>query len=301
MGNLGYYFLWGITCLMHLFPLRAHYVVADIIYLSLYYVAGYRKKIVFENLTNAFPEKPATEIKAIARKFYRHLSDMSIETLYFAHIPKKEVLKRIRFKNIEEVNQYHKNGQSCVGVLAHYANWEWLCAFTIHSPYTYYHFYKPLHSKTWNRFLFKMRTRWGALLTHKDKAYRLLIGDHLQGKINCSGFVSDQTPKDTEIQYRTTFLNQDTPVFLGAEKVAKKTNSPVIFCHLDKVKRGYYEVKITTLIKEPVATEPFEITETHTRFLEKIIQQRPELWLWSHRRWKYKKQKPKAWQGQTQQ
>ncbi len=291
MSNPGFYLLWGATYLMHLFPLRVHYVVADIIYFLLYYVVDYRKKVIFENLTNSFPEKSEKEIKNIARKFYRHLSDMAIETLYFAHIPEKEVQKRFILRNIEEVNQYCEQNQSCVLVLAHYANWEWMTPTPAHVPCNFYHFYKPLRSKAWDKFMLKMRTRWGGLLTDKEKAYRLLIGAHLKGEVNVSGFVSDQSPKDTEIQYWTTFLNQDTPIFLGAEKVARKTNSSVVYAHLDKIKRGYYEVVYTTLIEDPKATKSFEITEKHVRFLEKIIQERPELWLWSHRRWKHKKPK----------
>lgn len=290
MTNILYYTLWGLTKLMHIFPLRVHYLLADFLYVIMYRLVKYRKKVIFTNITNSFPEKNEKEVKAIAEKFYHHFCDMVIETLYFAHIPKEEMYRRLKTNDIEKVNKHIEEGRNVVLVLSHYANWEWMSASPIDIKAPYYHFYKPLRSKAWDKFLFRSRSRWGALLTDKKDVYRLLIGKQREGVITASGFVGDQCPKREEIQYWTSFLNQETPVLLGAEKISKKLDAPVFFVHMNKIKRGYYDVEVTELIEDPKSEPKYSITEKHVRFLEEKIRQRPELWLWSHKRWKYKKE-----------
>ncbi|TKG96103.1 lipid A biosynthesis acyltransferase [Puteibacter caeruleilacunae] len=291
MGNFLYFLMCGAARLMQLFPLRFHYLVSDIFYFLMCYVVRYRKKVIIQNLRNSFPEKSDAEILKITKKYYTHLCDVFIETFYLAYIPEKEMRKRVVVLNPEEISQYHKAGRSTVAVLGHYANWEWMTATPLYIEYPRFHyFYKRLKSEAWDRFMLRLRSRMGATLTEKDNVFRLLIGEKQKGNLNCSGFLADQAPKANMVQYWTTFLNQDTAMFLGAEKVALKTNSPVVFGHMNKIKRGYYEVELTTIIKEPSECKKYEITEAYTRILEEKIKQRPELWMWSHKRWKYKKE-----------
>lgn len=290
MTNILYYLLWGGTKVMHFVPIQVHYFLSDILYFFMCHVVKYRKKVILSNIQNSFPEKSEVEINQIMRKFYAHFCDMIFETLYYAHITEKEMLKRLVTHNIERINEQTRKGRNVVLVMAHYGNWEWMCASPAGIEEPYYHFYKPLKSKAWDRFMLRSRSRWGALLTDKKDVYRALMGMNRQNKLTSSGFVGDQTPKSNEVQYWTEFLNQDTPVLLGAEKIAKKLDAAIFFAKMDKKKRGFYEVDIVPLIMEPNQEEQFAVTEKHVRFLEDIIRRRPELWLWSHRRWKHKRE-----------
>ncbi|MCL3781646.1 lipid A biosynthesis acyltransferase [Prolixibacteraceae bacterium JC049] len=290
MDKILYYILKGATKLMHFVPIQVHYFFSDILFFLMCHVMKYRKKVIVTNIRNSFPEKSDAEVKQIMRKFYAHFCDMVFETLYFAHISKKEILKRLEVRGVDQVNQLTDSGRNVVLVMAHYGNWEWMSAAPADVNAPYYHFYKPLRSKAWDRFMLESRSRWGGLLTDKKDVYRSLMGMHRQNKVTVSGFVGDQTPKANEIQYWTNFMNQDTPVLLGAEKIAKKLDAPIFFIHMNRKKRGYYEVDTIPLIMEPKDEEPFAITEKHVRFLEEIIRRRPELWLWSHKRWKHKRE-----------
>jgi KDO2-lipid IV(A) lauroyltransferase len=289
MFKLGYYLYKATTWLFHIFPLSALYRFSDFIFFIIYHVIGYRRKVVETNLDNAFPDKSEIEKKEIEKGFYHHLCDIFIEILYYDRISEEEINKRVKYVNVDFSEKYFKEGRSVIVSMGHFNNWEWLGGWALHTNVNYYAVYKKLNDKSTEHFFRQMRARLGAIPLEKSDTYRRLITDS-QNKIPfIAGFINDQTPVGNEIQYWTKFLNQDTPVLLGTEKLAKKTNSVVVAINMRKIKRGYYEVEPTLLTDTPKETEQYEITEAHTRFLEKIIMEKPEYWLWSHRRWKHKK------------
>ncbi|QNL48443.1 lysophospholipid acyltransferase family protein [Olivibacter sp. SDN3] len=284
IGNRILSFLIGIVSL---FPFWLIYVLSDILFILLYYVFRYRKSVVDENLSQAFPEKTTSERNKITKKFYKHLADMVLETIKMKAITAKEVRKRIRLNNPQEVYQYLDRKQSVIGVTGHYGNWELgihSLSLMINNPVLI--IYKPLTNKGFESIFNKIRSRFGAQMVPMKQTLRQILSH--KDIPHVSIFLSDQTPAPSESNYYTPFLGQETLVFQGVEKIARSTNFPVVYCHINRLRRGYYECTFTTLCSEPKNADAHRITAKHVQFLENIIKQRPELWLWSHRRWKYK-------------
>lgn len=286
---MGYYLALPFIYLISLLPFPLFYLVSDFFFLMLYYVLGYRKKVVYQNLKNSFPEKPHQELKKIEKQFYRYLCDLFLETFKTLTISKEEAVKRCFFAK-ETVDLFARlNGQkqSCIIVMGHYGNWEWAGnTFSLVCPQQLYVIYHPLTSKNFNKLMHNMRTRFGTKLYAMKDTMREMIKN--RNEINATAFIADQTPPP-ESAYWTTFLNQDTPVFFGTEKIAQKLNYPVVYVTVNRKKRGYYEVNAEMLVTDPKNTKEGEISELHTKKLEKDIRQQPEIWLWSHRRWKHKR------------
>lgn len=265
------------------------YRIADIIYFLFYHISHYRRKVVSENLKNAFPEKSDQERKTIEKKFYRHLSDITIENFIFLKMSKKRLEKFVTVINPEIYQPYYQNERSVVGILGHYGNWE---AFAVLQKYVSHQIlsvYKKLKNKVFDQRLYDLRSKFGALpVTMQDALKKTL--EHIKNhKPVILGLLTDQCPLRKSIGHWNTFLNQETPHYIGPEKIAKKLNAPVVFGELQKVKRGYYEITFHLLFEEPKNTKPNEITNKQASFLESIIVKKPEYWLWSHKRWKHKK------------
>ena len=290
-AKTGYYLLRAFTWIIQLFPLRFHYILSDFNFLVVYYIVRYRRDVVRMNLTNSFPEKSNDEINQIARKFYHHFCDSFIETLYFDRISEKEIKKRLTLLNQELVEKYLAEGRPVVLALGHYNNWEWNCSWPLNSKYKCYVIYKKLTNKSFDLFYYNMRARFGIVPLERADTYRQLIADLNNNDNAVSAFLMDQTPRIHDIQFWTTFLNQDTPVLTGTEKVARKLDAVVLFCHIRKLKRGYNRLELSVIAEHAKDTVQFEITEKATRMIEEVIIQRPELWLWSHKRWKHKREK----------
>ncbi len=282
-----YRLIVGLLSLLSLLPLGVLYGLALCLFILLYYITGYRRAVVDENLRNSFPEKAEAELKGIAKKYYRYLADMVVETLKTLTIPKHEIIKRVEGVNTELVKDALNSGRSVIGILGHYGNWE-MCAqgFSLLFEKRRIIVYKPIHNPYVDQIMFKLRSRFGATLVSMKNIGRQLIAYRDEPTITV--LVGDQTPAFNELNYFTNFLNQPTGVYLGAEKLAKMTNSLVVFCDIRLKKRGYYTCTFVPLFDEPTATAPYEITKAHVAYLEKVICQQPEYWLWSHRRWKHK-------------
>lgn len=288
MGAIGYYialpFIYGIALLP--FPLL--YLLSDAIHLLLYRVLGYRKQVVLTNLRNSFPEKSEAEIQAIASRFYRWFCDLTLETLKTLTITPGQVKERVAFENIGLLEEYARRKQSIILVLGHFGNWELAGARYsqekgIPQLYVIYH---PLQNKWFDRLVHHMRTRHGTrLYTMKETSKSMLRDRHL---LTATAFIADQTPAP-ERAYWMTFLNQDTPVFLGTEALSRKLGYPIVYISITRPKRGHYRMVAEPLVEDPRALPEGEITVTHTRRLERDICAHPELWLWTHRRWKHKR------------
>lgn len=287
MKMASYYIFYGFVKLFSLLPLRILYLFSDVFYFILRYLVPYRKKMVFKNLRNAFPEKNEQEIKMIAFAYYRYFADYTIEIIALLSMKLETGLKRFKVKNPGILDPYYEKKQSVVIVSGHYANWEWGSFVDPQVKHQFTPLYKPLHSKLFDRFFIHLREKHGNIMVTGQHALKYMIKNKDLPSIYW--FLADQRPLRKDIHFWTTFLNQDTPVFLGAEKIATKLDMPVFFIKINLVKRGYYEVEFVKLVENPKSTKKFEITRNHTRFLEQQILENPALWAWSHNRWKHKK------------
>ena len=289
MSKIGFYIALPLLYFISILPFSLFYFLSDLLYLLIYKVVGYRRKVVYENLKNSFPEKSQKELKEIEKKFFQYLCDLVLETLKTLTISKKEALRRCAFNEnaIAIFKQLNDEKKSCILVMGHFGNWEWAgSSFSLLNSQQLYVIYHPLSNKYFDKLMYNMRSRFGTkLYAMKDTMREMIRNRH---EINATAFIADQTPSP-EGAYWTTFLNQDTPVFWGTEKIAQKLNYPVLYATVNRKKRGYYEVNVEYLVKNPKDTNEGEISELHTRKLEKDIMAQPEIWLWSHRRWKYKR------------
>lgn len=245
--------------------------------------------MVLTNLKNAFPDKTEEQRLELAKKFYRFLPDLIVETMKMATMTKKQVNERIEIVNVQEIQKHFDQGKGVIGVTAHYGNWELaiyrMSTMTDHPRLVVY---KPLNNVYFNAAYNQLRGRLGATMVPMKQILRHVV--RLKATPFISVFVADQTPTYQDSDYFMEFLNQETLVFTGAERIARLTKSPVVYCHVGrKKKRGYYYFKFTTLVENPDDYPEHEITHIHNRFTEQMIREQPEYWLWSHRRWKRKR------------
>lgn len=290
MSSVLFYIFYILNWIITLLPLKILYLFSDILFFLLYYFPSYRKRVVLENLRNSFGGKSEKEIRYIARKFYRHFADQFIEVLKLTHMSNRQLTRRMKILNPELMEQICNSGRDVAVVHSHYNNWEWLgVCYPLHTKHKTVSVYKPVQNRQFDRFINKLRSRNDASLAPMNMIVRHIIKNRENNIRGIYGFMADQTPARAEIEYYTTFLGQDTPVFLGIEKIAKKYDMAVTIFNVEKVKRGYYTVKVELLFESTAGLAPFTVTDTHVKRLEEIIMKRPEYWIWTHRRWKYKK------------
>lgn len=275
----------GILKLLSLLPLGFLYLLADVFYVIIYHVIGYRKKVVRENLSKSFPEKGLAEILVLEKKFFKYFAGLIFEVIKMNSISANELTKRVRFKNADLVEAYLKNNESVIFCSSHNGNYEWVCmAIGLNFSAAHYPIYKPLSDDNFDNWFLKMRSRFGNHMVAKRQTIRQIQATKDRPTIFTFG--SDQSPSSDDTQYWTKLLNQDAAIQLGVEKIAKKTDRPIFYLHTKYIKRGYYEVDCVPICLAPKETAEFEITEMHTRFLEDFLKEQPAYWLWSHRRWK---------------
>lgn len=273
-------------------PMPVLYVLSDILYILIYRVMRYRLKVVRRNLEASFPDKSEIELRRLEREFYHHFADYIMETIKLAHISEEEVLRRAYIKNPELATQLQAEGQKTVMMLmGHYGNWEWFSsASMIFKDSRLWQIYRPLNNKAVDRLFVYLRTRFGSYGMKKNDTVRDMIQLKKEDSNNIVIFIADQTPSKANLHYWTTFLNQDTPILNGAERIARKLDLPVIFLDVQKVKRGFYTVEFKLMTAHAKQTAENEITESYARMTEKMILRNPAYWLWTHKRWKYKRE-----------
>jgi KDO2-lipid IV(A) lauroyltransferase len=282
MAALVYYlFVWPLS---HL-PLWILYRYSDLLYLLLISVVPYRRKVIDSNLKNSFPEKSEREIKQLRRKFYRHFSDIVIEGVKNLSISKKELLSRISVVNPELMDHLYQQNKSVLLVSGHYNNWEWMItAQSMLFPHKAMGIGMPMSSKFWDKKVTTQRERFGMKVIHSAN-YRAEIEARKEENIAVLN-LSDQSPGDSRKSYWMNFLNRPTAVLFGAEQMANEYDLAVVFFVVRKMKRGFYTVELKLISDQARTNDWGQITETHTKLLEKEIQKHPEQWIWSHKRWK---------------
>lgn len=284
-----YYAFAAVAFLIALLPFWLLYLKSDFLSFILFYVIKYRKNVVFENLHNAFPEKTAQEINLIARKYYRNLGDIIIETIKLRLLTKAQLIKRVKVNNAGLLDDLYNKQKSAILIMGHCGNWEWASpAITFSTKLKCFGMAKPLTDPFFEKYMMQLRTKFNAdSIIHFKRFFRMMV----KNKETLSAYLmaGDQTPTGGEINYWTMFLNQETAVFLGAEKIAIALDMPIIYMDTQRTGRMRYEVTLSLITDKPKETAEFEITEKHVRMLENAIIQHPDNWLWSHRRWKHKR------------
>lgn len=279
----------GLCKLTARLPFRALFFLADVFYVFLYYIVGYRKKTVIANLTNSFPDKSPEEIKRITKKYYHYLSDIGLETIKYSRMSEKEIDDRLKIRNPEIFEEYYQQGKSVTLLGMHHNNWEWCGSMQRFIKGQFYVVYNPVRkNQALEQFIIENRERFGAKTVPVHHSVRVALEMNKAERPGVLILVGDQTPRATS-QFWTTFLNQETAFFAGPMKISVKNNQPVLFQHTRRTGRARYEVFYYKLVDNPTEVQPEEILMKYIDMMEDIIKAEPEYWLWSHRRWKHKR------------
>lgn len=293
--SIGYYIIGGVWSLFSRLPMRVLYAISDVLFLLVYYVIKYRRKVVHKNLVGSFPEKNAEEILKIEKGFYHFFCDYVAENIKQFTISKDEMKKRMVIKGIDEINErMEREGKNfCFVYLGHYCNWEWVASLPYWAPQDMLcaQIYHPLYSKAFDQLFLRIRNQFGGECIPMKETLRRIIELRRAKQKTIIGFISDQAPKWNSIHHFTPFLNRETPVFTGTEKIAKQVDALVYYGDVKRIKRGYYTCEFKPLTEKPVKQIPdWELTDLYAQKLELMIKETPHLWLWSHNRWKRTKE-----------
>ncbi len=291
--RLKYHLIYGFCYLVGLLPWWfLYYVVAEAVYFAIYRVAGYRVKVVRANLASSFPEKSLQELRTIEKRYYRMLSEYVVDAVDMASITPRQLLKRIEMpaENRAEVAKICA-GRNSIVLLGHYGSWEILNAYGLHADMpAMASVYHPLNNKAFDMYYYKVRNRLPKLHSVAMKNIFRFYMDHKDSGLDGYPFnialVADQNaPVDAQSEW-VPFLNHPTVFFHGGEKIARKFGIPVFFMHVQKTGRGKYRQTFELMWDGVSPTSDHEITGAYARLLEADIRRVPELWLWSHKRWK---------------
>ena len=292
MQFLVYILVYPLLWIISILPFRLLYFLSDGFYILLYYIIGYRKKVVTNNLKLAFPEKTNQEISLIRKRFYHHLCDMMFEAIKSITISEAEMQKRYVFTNVEEIHKLEKENRSIVLFMGHYASWEWIFILQTHVNHKGYAVYKRLSNKYFDALVKRIRAKYNSHLITTKETFSILIKAKENNELTFNGFVFDQSPKLNKAFYWQEFMGIEVPVHVGAEILAKRLDMVTLFLKVKKVKRGHYEATFLDINRNTKDYADFEITDLALKRVEEQINEAPEYYFWTHKRWKHRGQKP---------
>jgi len=289
LRNIAYSPLWATLHLVALMPLRLLYGVSDVLYLIVYYVVRYRRRLVRANLQASFPDKTDEERLAIERRFYRNFTDVFVETIKLLHISDDEVRRRVVFEGTERVDRYVDKGKSVAIYAAHFCNWEWLSSITLwlkDSEGLCSQVYRPLRNQWFDEFYYRLRKRFHSESIAKKEVLRTLLRIRRSGRCFVTGFISDQKPSHNDGHHHVEFLHQQTPFITGTEMLLRKMGTAVMYFDIRRIRRGYYKVVLRPMFDDASKCAEYEITDAYACVLEQAIREQPDAWLWTHNRWR---------------
>ena len=289
MKKILYYISLALLFVLNKLPFFILYLISDFLYFLVYYVVRYRRGIVRRNLVGSFPEKDIKEIVRIEKKFYSSLCDWFVEMIKYYGMSEKQIRKRMVMTGLDEAYRIVGEGRSCVCYMGHFFNWEYMTSLSLYfndKNLVVGDIYHPLENKRFDKLMKRMRDQFGAESITMANTLRRIVQITKEKKKYLIGFVADQVPTWESINHWVDFLHRDTPVFTGTEKIARRTQAALFFVRVKRVKRGYYTAHFELFAEDASAMEEFEPTNRYYELLEKEIKENPELWLWTHNRWK---------------
>ncbi|MBR5655122.1 MAG: lysophospholipid acyltransferase family protein [Prevotella sp.] len=288
MSKILYYIGYAIWYVLSLLPLRVLYVLSDLLYWLVSRVVRYRHRVIWNNLQTSFPEKTPQELRQIQRGFYHYFCDYLVETIKLMTISERQLRRRMTFTGTDELNEVLNSGQSCAVFLGHVGNWEWITSlpFWVSSDVQCAQIYHPLENPSADRLFLKVRERLGAKCIAMNDTLREVVRYRREGRTICVGYISDQKPHWVNIHHWVDFLNHDTPVLTGTERIARSTGHAVFYADVTRLSRGHYNCEMRLITRDPKSMGEWELTDIYFRELEATICRNPAIWLWSHNRWK---------------
>lgn len=273
-------------------PFWILYGMADVLFLLIYYIARYRRKLVRKNLAACFPDKSANELRKIERKFYRNFADYIVETIKLLHISDEQMLRRMEFEGLDVVRELMDNGRSIVAYFSHCGNWEWAPSITLHCPKeiadgdAFCQIYRPLRNERFDALMLRIRSRFGSISIPKRTTLRRLLELKREGRVSITGFMSDQKPSHGDAVHIIEFLGRPTAVITGTEQLANRLKMAAVYWDMSKPRRGHYRITVRLMTENAAEVPPMQLTDSYFRMLEETIRRQPSIWLWTHNRWK---------------
>ena len=293
MKLLAYIIIYPLLFLISILPFRILYILSDIIYVLIYRIIGYRKKTVRLNLALTLPHLSFEERKKIEKKFYHHFCDSFLEMIKTMTISEKELKKRFTFDNIELVQEWENKGKSIVLICAHYGSYEWLLIMNKYlTKLTGFGIYKKINNPYFDKLVRDIRGKFDAQLIDTKETIPVMKDNQRKGILGYYGFISDQSPKIWKVTYWGKFFGMEVPIHTGAEMLAKKLDMNIMFVKGAKIRRGYYKATFIPYNKDPKEVPNYEITDQFLRLLEQQIIEEPAYYLWTHKRFKHRKNDP---------
>ena len=283
--SISFPFLWIISKL----PFRLFYWFSDCIYILVYYIIGYRKKIVRNNISIALPHISEEKRFVIEKKFYHHMCDMFLEMIKTMSISTEEMKERFKITNIELLKEYEQKNKSIILLAAHYASWEWLLSINESTSFKCYGVYKKVNNKYFDAKVRAIRSKFKSILVTTDNTIALINDNEKNGVMSLYGLASDQSPQVHKTFHWQQFMGITVPVHTGAEMLAKRYDLEVVFAKVKKVKRGYYEATFVPIANNPKSIPDYEITDAYLKEVEQQILEAPEFYFWTHKRWKHRR------------
>ncbi|RXM39226.1 lipid A biosynthesis acyltransferase [Chryseobacterium sp. CH21] len=280
-------FLIKILYLISKLPLKILYIFSDVIFFLNYYIVGYRKEVITQNLIKSFPDKSEEEIKEIRKKFYLNFSDYLLETIKSFSISETESRVRMQHINQHLFHEAKAEGKNIILLAGHVFNWEWINALAKIIPQAHCHpVYRKVNSDFWENQMKKVRNKFGNEALEANEVILNIFRSKNNGD-SAYMFVADQTPHHAHVTYGLEFLNQRTPAFIGYDKLATRMDLVFIYCEMKKVKRGYYQVNYHRIYPDGEKFTENEVVRKFHKLLENTLHKYPDNYLWSHRKWKY--------------
>lgn len=279
--------------LVRIIPFRVLYIISDGLAFLMRYVVKYRYKVVYGNITKVFPQKSEKEKQLIIKKFYKHLTDIMIESVKGFTLNREEIIRRHKFTNPEMVEHFYDEGISVIGCSSHFSNWEWgTLSAGLQMRFPLVVFYKPLSNKLIDNYMQKIRAHNGAEMASINLTFRVF--KKYEERTTAYMMVSDQNPGNADKAIWVNFFGIETAFLHGLEQYAVRMKNAVVYVDIRRVKRGFYTMTYRPIASPGVNYEPGKITTLFAGCLENQINAHPEQWLWSHRRWKYTREEVEA-------
>lgn len=288
-----YILIYPLIWFVSILPFRLLYVISDIFYMIIYYVIGYRKKVVLENLKLAFPQSSDKELLRIRKKSFRHFVDVFIEMIKSFTISEKEMNRRYTYTNSDFLDELYQDGKSVILLASHYANWEWIVNLSLFVKYQCVGAYTKVNNPYFNKRILKSREKFGVKLVQTTKTIPLIINHHNNNIQSIYGLLSDQSPTLKKAYYWNNFFGVKVPIHTGAELLAKKYNMNVVMMETKKIKRGFYESTFSLLTSDAAKHPNYEITDIFLERTERLVRRKPAYYLWTHKRFKHRDKAPK--------
>ncbi|SNZ00047.1 lysophospholipid acyltransferase family protein [Flagellimonas pacifica] len=297
MQLAAFIFAYPILWLISKLPFKLLYLLSDGIYVLLYHIIGYRKKVVRNNLALAFPKKSDAERQQIEKKFYKHLSDMFLEMAKTLGISDKQMKKRYVFTNVEEIQTLENKGKNVMIMMPHYASWEWVFNLNSYVKAKAYAIYQPIQNKYFDKLVRDIRSKYGTTLIRTNESRQIIKDAKESGELITVGIISDQSPMLHRARHWTKFMNIMVPIHVGGEELCKQHDIVPVYLKVQKLKRGHYQATFKVLTENPGEVDGYKISEAFLQEVEKSIYEAPEYYFWTHKRWKHKDKVPKEFQN----